>query len=255
MSEGALTRLFNALALPDEARVEQRVAKALLVERGDLPLADRRVVEAELDRLTWGATLKPATTGLAAYADDSRDYGQIVVMAATLKREAKAERLVEVIHRVVAHPLVLLAGDGRGVALSVGLKRRHEREAGRVVVERLTASPALDGGEDTLEQAFLASLPLAGVAAHDLWSLHTGWEERAEAYAAARIAGTFRLPRDAADADARRAALAAYSAQAREVAGLKKAAAREKRLAKQLDLAREVTSAEGRLADLEQTLA
>lgn len=254
MTQDAQELIYGALALPEAARVDQRIAKALLIERGGLGSTDRRLVDQGLERLTWRATLKPSGVGVAAHGDAVRDYGQLVVVVAVVREPSRADRLIEVIHRALAQPLVVIAGDAASASLSVGLKRRHERELGRAVLERLSTSPVVDGGGDAVEEAFLHSLALAAVPAHDLWSLHTSWEERIEAFAAARITGAFRLPRDSDDGRARQAALAAHARQSREVDRLKTAASAEKRLARRLDLARKVASAEGRLADLIKTL-
>ncbi|MBA3999379.1 DUF4391 domain-containing protein [Brevundimonas sp.] len=248
--DDALDALFDALALPKETQVEQRVAKALLVDRGELGAADRRLLETGLERLTWRATIKPTAAGVAAYADEVRDYAQLVVMGARLRPDAKTDRIIEVIHRAVAQPLVLLAGDSKAAALSVGLKRRHEREAARAVLQRLTISPIVISEADPVQIAFLDSLALTRVATHDLWSLHRRWSECAEAYVAGRITGVFRLPTDEAEVESRRAGLEAYTVQAREVARVRKAAMTEKRLARRLALAGEVASAEERLGAL-----
>lgn len=255
MTDSALEALLTALALPPAARVTQRVAKALLSERGALSTTDRRLVETGLERLTWRATLTPSSAALAAWRDDARDYSQIVVMEARTRPEAKLDRLLEVIHRAVAHPLVLIAGDDAGAALSVGLKRRHEREADRVVVERLATSPVVSVPLLPVDEALLTSLDLAAVGAHDLWSLHTRWGERVEAHAAARITGLFRLATDPGQIEARREALADHAAQAREVTRLRKAARTERQLNRRIELSREVTRAEGRLADMTTRLA
>lgn len=246
----AMDALFDALALPKETKVEQRVAKGLLVDRGELGAADRRLLETGLERLVWQATIKPTAAGVAAYADEVRDYPQLVVMSARLRPEAKTDRIIEVIHRAIAQPLVLLAGDSAAAVLSVGFKRRHEREAGRAVLEWLAISPIITPRTDPIQNAFLESLALARVAIHDLWSLHRRWSECAESYMAGRITGAYRLPMDEAEVQSRRAGLGAYTVQVREVARVRKAAVAEKRLARRLVLAGEVASAEERLGAL-----
>jgi hypothetical protein len=254
MTATPLDTLYEALALPAAARLDQRVAKSRLAEHGELSSADRKLIETGLERLTWRATLKPQNVGVAAFKDDERDYAQIVVTSAKLRPEAKAARLTEILHRAIAHPMVLLVGDDTGALLSTGLKRHHEREANRVVLERLTVSPAVPVTHDGIVTAFLASLSLATVSAHDLWSLHLGWEARIEAFAAARITQSFRLPRDAAEAADRREALADHAVQARDAAALRKAAANEHRLNRRLDLARDVARVEANLARLAERL-
>lgn len=251
----ASDRLYDALAIPAAARADRRVAKSTLVERGDLTSADRKAVEAGIERLTWQATVTPRTVGLPAFQDDARDYGQIVVMVAVLRSGAKADRLAELIHRAIAHPLTLLLEAEDDLRLTVGLKRRHEREAGRVVVERLIVGPGPSHTDDPVETAFLASLNLAATGAGDLWSLHTRWGERVEAFSAARITGRFRPPVDSQDAERRREALVQYGTAARDLDRLRKRAQSERQLNRRITLANEVARAEGRLADLQACLA
>ena len=245
---GNLDQVLQALALPTATAINKRVPKSVFNEQADLSTADKRLLDSGLDRLDWRATLRPASVGLSAYADELRAYPQIVVMSARLRPGAAGERLTTVIHRAIAHPLLLLCETQDDVVLSVGLKRHHEREEGRVVVERIAATPPMTAPTSPITKAFFQSLSLAGVGGRDLWALHLGWAERIEAYAAAQITGTLRLPLDEADAEARRASLVGHEAQIRTIAALRKRAQAEKQLNRRIDLAGEVARAEEELA-------
>lgn len=251
----ALERLWEALAAPPATRVDRRVPKSKLTENAGLSAAERRAVEAGVERLTWRATLRPASIGVAAFSDESRDYPELVVMTALLRGGGKSARLAEIVHRTVSAPVVLMVGDGDRAALSIGLKRRHEREAGRSVVERFALSAALaNEAEDALATAFLDSLNLSRLPAGDLAALHAALGERAEAFAAARATGSWRLPADEVEVERRSEALATLEPTRREVARLRKAVAAEKRLARRLELSHEVTRAEAELARTLQLL-
>lgn len=247
---GELDQVFQALALPTATAINKRVPKTVFNEQADLSTADKRLLDSGLDRLDWRATLRPASVGLSAYADELRAYPQIVVMSARLRPGAAGDRLTTVIHRAIAHPLLLLCETQDDVVLSVGLKRHHEREEGRVVVERIAATPLMTAPASPIAEAFRHSLNLAGVAARDLWALHLGWAERIEAYAAAQITGAFRLPLDEAEAEARRASLVGHEAETRTIAALRKRAQAEKQLNRRIDLAREVSQAEVQLSGI-----
>lgn len=245
-----LDRVYQALVLPAATAIDRRVPKAVFNERADLSAADKRLLDGGLDRLDWRATLKPASVGLAAYADEARAYPQVVVMSARLRAGAGADRLTTVIHRAIAHPLVLLCQGAGGVALSVGLKRRHEREADRVVVDRVAVSPPITARADTMVETFLNSLDLAKIGGRDLWGLHVGWSERIEAFATAQVTGVFRLPIDEAEAQARRDGMTEHEAQIKAISALRKRAQAEKQLNRRIDLAREVAQAEDQLASI-----
>jgi hypothetical protein len=247
---GDLDQVFQALALPAATAINKRVPKTVFNEQADLSAADKRLLDSGLDRLDWRATLRPASVGLTAYADELRAYPQIVVMSARLRPGAAGDRLTTVIHRAIAHPLLLLCKTEDDIVLSVGLKRHHEREEGRVVVERIATTPPMTAPASPITEAFFHSLNLAGVAGRDLWALHLGWAERIEAYAAAQITGAFRLSLDEAEAETRRAGLIEHEAQIRTIAALRKRAQAEKQLNRRIDLAREVSQAEVQLSEI-----
>lgn len=120
-------RLYSALGVPATAQVDRRVAKSALVERGGLSSADKKVMDAGVERLTWRSTLTPQSVALRPLVDETRDYSQIVVMSAVLRPGATVDRLSELIHRAIAHPLTLIVqGHGQG-AQDVDLSRRIGR--------------------------------------------------------------------------------------------------------------------------------
>ena len=82
--------------------------------------------------------LKPTTIGVPEYRDDVRDYLEIAVLRLTLRAAAKATRLVELVHRAVPYPVLLLteqADHEAPVGLSASHKRWSQGEAGKTVLE------------------------------------------------------------------------------------------------------------------------
>ncbi len=237
-----------ALELPISAREQQRVAKAKLVEYGNVTGADRKAVDAGIDRIDWVATLKPGTIGVAAFSDDVREASGIAVLTVQLRAGANAARLTTLIHRAIPFPVLLVSGEGDVATLSLAPKRRSLGKGVGVIAEAIvTAPPVLLEGDD-VQAAFLASLAVASLPSASLWSLYTGLIERVEAFAAARTGLVFRLPSDAAQAEARRAALIAHAMAVRELAQLRALAGREKLLARAVELAASVAAAKAELA-------
>lgn len=247
--------LLEALALPTSARMERRVPKAMLAEHGATGAGDRKLIENGIERLRWRASLKPSTIGVPAFTDDARDYAEIAVLTLEVRDGANANRLAKIAHSAIPYPLILIIGDEHASALSVAPKRRHERRADRFVIDRLMLSPALTKPLASAANDYVANLGVAGLPATNLLSLYEGMVNRIEAYTAAGITGSFRLPLNAEDVARRRVALDAHSGQAREIARLRRAAAAEKRLAVRIDLSHAITLAEAELRRLTQLLA
>ena len=103
--------LLAALRLPPDAVLERRVAKADLADQLARP-ADRRLVAERVESLHWHAALNPANAGLAAEGTP----GLAVVTLVTRGDPARpAPRLVNLVHRAVPDPLLLVTARGADV--------------------------------------------------------------------------------------------------------------------------------------------
>ena len=249
MTDTRILTIFDALGLPPEARVDTRVPKKLLVEQGAPTSADKRAIQDGIDELQWLAACKPTTIGVPSYADDTREYLEIAIVACVFRPGAKAARLIELIHRAIPYPVILVTTDDKGVALSAAHKRHAGREAGKVVIESLVSAPRI--GEDKTDQidwAFLNSLALVRQPLSDLFSLYEKWLARIEALNAARLNGTFAESYDADTIERRRKALEAHARLTREIAGLCAKATREKQINRRVDLNLEIRRLEAAIA-------
>src|ERR1700684_2535597 len=115
--------VIGALALPPDACVEQRVPKKLLLEQGLPSAADKRQIQEGLEELFWVAALKPTNIAVPAFRDDVREYLEIAVLTVMLRSSAKPMRLIELIHRAIPYPVVLVTAQGGAVSLSLAHKR------------------------------------------------------------------------------------------------------------------------------------
>jgi hypothetical protein len=232
-----ISDLVAALDLPAGARVDQRVPKKLLLENGAPTAADKRAIQQGVDELQWIAALKPTTIGVPAFADETREYLEIAVVAVAFRPGAKANRLVQLIHRSIPYPVFLITSRAEGVVLSVAHKRHAQNEVGRVVVEGVVATePMKPDRFSELERAFVGSLALAKLASRDLFSVYESSAARIEALKAARITGVFAATNDATAIGRRRAALEAHGRLSREAANLRVEARRTKQLNRKVEL-------------------
>lgn len=241
--------IVNALGLPPGARVDSRVPKKLLVEQGAPTAADKRAIQDGIDELQWFAACKPATIGVPAFSDDTREYLEIAVVGCAFRPGAKASRLIELIHRAIPYPVLLVTADESGLAVSAAHQRHAQNEAGRTVIEQVvTASGLRADAVDSVQVAFLKSLALAQQPRTDLFALYAGWIARIEAVNAARLTGAFAATDDQAAIDRRREALDAHARLTKEIEGLRAKARREKQLARRVDLNLEIQQREADLA-------
>lgn len=246
----------SALALPADACVNQRVPKKLLLENGAPTATDKRNIQDGIEEVQWVAALKPINIGVAAFRDDMREYLEITVLTVQLRPEAKATRLMELIHRAIPYPTVLVTVEGQMVSLSLAHKRWSQGEHDKVVIEDVRrSSPFRPDAPTPQDSAFLASLALSGLPAGDLYVLYQGWIDRVAAFEAAKITGTYAPPDAPPRAAALREGLDAYAKLQREIASLRAQAAKEKQLSRRVEMNLQLKRLERELERIAGTLA
>lgn len=246
---------IDALGLPADARVDQRVPKKILTEHGAPTAADKRRIQDGIEELFWVAALKPTNIAVPAFKDNVREYLEVAVLTATLHAGAKPTRLIELIHRAIPYPVVLWTEQGGAFSLSLAHKRLSQGEAGEVVIEDLRRTAPFHPNNPTAEEAqFLGSIAVSSLPNRDLFALYQGWLDRLAALEAAQITGTFAPPDSDGRAQALRDGLDARAELQRELAALRAQAGKEKQLNRRVQLNLEIKRLEAKVAATEQTL-
>ncbi|WP_323032961.1 DUF4391 domain-containing protein [Paracoccus sp. (in: a-proteobacteria)] len=244
--------MVEAFGLPPSARVDMRVPKKMLAEQGAPTAADKRIILDGIDELQWFAACKPTTIGVPSFKDEAREYLEIAAVGCAFRPEAKTTRLIELIHRAIPYPVLLITTDAEGAALSLAHKRPAEREAGRIVIDRVVSTGPI--GFTEVDQAFLASLALVRQPRHNLNTLYDGWLAQVEALQAAKVSGVYLATDDNDSVQRRREALENHTRLLREIALLRAKAGREKQMKGRVDLNLQIQRLQAALADLKTDL-
>ena len=250
----SFSTVISALTIPKEALVDQRVPKKLLVEQGAPTAADKRKIIDGIEELHWVAALKPTNIGVPTFKDATREYLEVSVLTAELRATAKAPRLIELIHRAIPYPLLLVSAHNGSVTLSMAHKRWSQGEGGKVVIENVRQIPLNAETPSPEESVFLENMAVSRLPARDLFALYRGWLDRLAALEAARITGSFRLPESAERAAVVTECLSLHVRLKRDLAMLRARADKEKQLNRRVELNTEIKRLEAELAATQKTL-
>lgn len=255
-----LDALLAAFDLPASCRVGQRVPKKMMVEHGAPTARDKRLINEAIEAVEWVAALKPNTIGVAPYRDDVREYLEIALLLVTL-REARVTstqltRLMELIHRAVPYPVLLITVATPKLSLSLAHKRWAQNEAGKMVLDGEVLQLCLphDAPSEEALQHFMAALAISRRPSAHLLALYQRWMDALTALAAARLTGRFALVQGAEQAAARRQALAQCHQLEAEAAQLRAQAKKEQQLARRVELNLRLKGVEAQLAACRQQL-
>lgn len=243
--------VIDALALPPDGRVDQRVPKKLLLDQGVPTAADKRQIQDGIEEIQWIAALKPTNIGVPGYRDEVREYLEIAVLTVSFRQAAKSARLIELIHRAVPYPVVLLSSQSEKVSVSLAHKRWSQGEGGKVVIEELLKTAALDPGALAEPEAhFLSSLALSTLTTADLFALYQAWIDRMAGLEASSITGTFTPPTSAERSTILRNGLISHAHLQHELTTLRNQAAKEKQLNRRVELNMRIKSLETELISI-----
>ena len=226
-----------ALAIPADALFDRRVPKTLLIENGAPTAADKRRIREGIEDLRWLAALKPTTIGVAEYRDAGREYLEIAILTLALRANARAERLVELVHRAIPYPVLLIVRRNDETDLSLAHKRWSRSEAGKTVIDGEIVTVRLTGKcTDQPIIAFRDALALSGQPRSSLHALYRGWIDAVQALRAAGITGTFSLPSSKPDAADRAAALQECRLLDDRIAEICAAAEKERQVSRRVEM-------------------
>ena len=245
------TEFIAALCIPNSARVDQRIPKKLLLENGAPTTTDKSLLKDAIEEIQWLAALKPNTIGVPEYRDTTREYLEIALLTVTLRGDitpARKSRLSELMHRTVPYPVLLLMIDGQVLTISVAHKRWAQNEVDKVVLDGsvVNVSLAEDEAKDSyasdpmltaeVNGTFVQSMGVTHLPQTSLYALYQGWIDRLQALQAARLTGSYQAPLTREQAQVRQQALSDCEQLEAEINRLRLKAAKEKQLARQVEL-------------------
>nr|WP_255595549.1 DUF4391 domain-containing protein [Lysobacter sp. BMK333-48F3] len=222
--------------MPAGARVDQRVPKKLLLENGAPTAVDKRLINDGIEEIRWLAALKPATCGVPEFRDETREYVEIAVLHIVLQGRAKAVRLIELMHRAVPYPVLLLIDHSGRVGLSLAHKRNALNEVDRVVLDGEPSVVTMQPSDREIQAAFLQAMDMARQPRATLYALYQGWLDTGLALQAAVITGAFNQLDSAELVAARRQALHACITLQERINALRVAASKASQMATQVEI-------------------
>ena len=245
--------VIEALDIPQGARVDQRIAKKLLIENVAATASDKRHINEGIEELIWVAALKPNTVGVPEYRDDSREVLEIAVLHLILREGAKVTRVVELIHRAIPYPTFLVTTSGDGIALSLATKRWSQNEGGKTVLDEEPLTVEIE--DESQCEPFLTSLSLRHQKRPNLHELYLNWKVQFEAFQTSAYTGVFSPSLSSEVAEKRKTALVSASAIQQELISLRAKAEREtqmnRRVQSNLDIKRLEEELRNAIKDME----
>ena len=246
-SVSAWEQIVAALELPTAAEVAKRVPKKLLLERGAPTAGDKRKIQDGIESIHWLASLKPSNLNIRAHSDSRYEYNEIAVLRVEFREKAKVGRLVELIHRAIPYPVVLIGALQEKALFSLAVKRRSEAEGGKFVLEHGVDSTGLITAEKPPVgyAEFLQSLAASEQSRTHLLAFYQSLAKQILTLQIASVKGHYKA--DSADVSCVRESLENRNSLMEAITGLRAQAKKEKQINRQVELNLEIKELERQL--------
>lgn len=223
------------LKMPAHSYVGKKVHKKLFYANAKLLSADKKAFQEHLDMVTWLYALKQDNTILKAYIDEIREYSEISILLIGLKQTRTVERIINLIHRTIPYPLLLICIHQKSVMFSIAPKRLSLAEKGIIVVEEVLNSGwiSLDSISSS-ELTFIKSLAIDAKIYLSFLDLYKGWEASFVALACSKHTGKLKIKCD--NTQERKEILESCLALQAEITRLRSAIKKETQMNKKVDL-------------------
>ena len=227
-------KLITALALPENCIVNQRIPKTVLTAQAATSALDKRLIKQGIEILLWIAALKPDTIGVVAYKNNFVEYLEVSVLHVIFRHDAKINRLIELIHRAIPYPVLLIVEHNLEVYLSLAHKRWAQNDTERMVLEE--GFPQTTIVSDNAPKDFFDHLAISNLPNTNMQALYSGWLDVVTALEAFYITGSFNLVNKLDKIPNRMAAIAHIKAIEYKISKLKKKAAKENQISRLVEL-------------------
>lgn len=126
------------------------------------------------------------------FRDATREYLEIAVIQLKTAGDSKANRLIELVHRAIPYPVVLIV-IGESLGLSTAHKRQALNEPGKTVIDGDVVTIDLATAPEHIQQSLLEALPLAIQPRNTFYVLYQAWLDVMLAFQAALVTGRFKI--------------------------------------------------------------
>lgn len=95
------------LNYPDECADNRKIHKTLIYETGDLKSRDKKIIEQNIEQITWKYAFTKENLNIPYYTDEAREYLEVEIVEILLRKKHKIKRIADILFRTMPHPSLM----------------------------------------------------------------------------------------------------------------------------------------------------
>ncbi|MBC7744619.1 MAG: DUF4391 domain-containing protein [Flavobacterium sp.] len=250
--------LNNILQLPHRCLLNKKITKAFFKRNFDLSIAERSLLDTQIENIDWIASLNPENINVNTYVNEDLIYEEIQVIAVIIRDkdfENIAIKVAELIHKYIPYAILLCVYDTQQMVWSTYHKRIHQNDFSKRMIDKRYFSEAISlSVKSSLQSKFLESLAYQHLEKANLFELYNGYTQRIFALQASKLNSTFTV-RTQSRTQSDMLLLEELNKLQEEIDGLSNTAKKETQLNKQVDLNLQIQHKRTAMAQLKLKIA
>lgn len=167
-------QLISLLQIPQKTIFNRKIAKKQFHEQGELTATEKELFTTEIESIYLLSICKQDTLNVPKFVNNDRRYEEIYWLLVSFKSMKRFERMINIFHKVMPNPIVVLAtDDNENISVSTAHKRLNQNDKTKVVVESVINSPWIHLSDESVAiQRFIERLHFINLSYSNLYDFY-----------------------------------------------------------------------------------
>ena len=185
----------NILHIPERSILDKRLTKAFFLKNFSLSAAEKKLLNNDIQSMTWLASIKPATANIPVLINADYKYEEIQIMVCTVtdnKLNDIAEKCMILFQKYIPYQLLVIVEDANEFRINVCDKRINKAETNKRTIERYFNTISLSKlYKNDLNESFFNALHFNNLDKTNLELLYKSYIQAVVQFQAANITGSY----------------------------------------------------------------
>ncbi|MDO5970169.1 DUF4391 domain-containing protein [Flavivirga aquimarina] len=185
----------NILNIPERSILDKRLTKAFFLKNFSLSTAEKKLLNNNIQSMTWLASIKPATINIPAIINSDYNYEEIQIMVCTIadnKLNELAEKCMTLFQKYIPYQMLVIVEDTNEFKINVCDKRINKAETNKRTIDRFFITNNLSKlYKNNLSELFFKALDFKNLDKTNLELLYKSYIQAVVQFQAASITGSY----------------------------------------------------------------
>lgn len=136
--------VYNLLEFEKSTIANKRLPKNAFYNTLDLSKKEEKIIQEDIDSIYILTVYNKNTINIESYLDDEFNYSEIDWIFVNLNNNKKCKSVLELIHKLIPNQTIVVLSYEDNICFSTTIKKLNKVEMGKVVIDKIIASPWID---------------------------------------------------------------------------------------------------------------